>query len=186
MNRANSWEEYIYQLHNYIRDQDKRIKDLEERINQLESNNNKGNQTTIEKLEYHFDQLKIERLDGTLHIGLSPEELGVTDDFSINQNRNQVQGQVINQLQAYLNEQGPSLLHQLANKYGHPPNQINQQILLDDVRKQLPERVAHYEKYARDHRVTQSEYELSQYIFEQVQKEINHSLSEYFTRSDES
>ena len=37
----------------------------------------------IERIDYHFDQLKIERLEGTLNIGLNPSDLQNMDEFRI-------------------------------------------------------------------------------------------------------
>ena len=35
------------------------------------------------ELEYKFDQLKVETLEGTLNIGLNPSDLQGIEDFSI-------------------------------------------------------------------------------------------------------
>ncbi|MRH44185.1 spore gernimation protein GerPC [Aquibacillus halophilus] len=189
MNYSNSWQEYLARVQAYMQQQDTKIKELEQRIARLENTTNSNTKnTTIEKLEYHFDQLKIERLDGTLHIGLSPEDLAKVDDLSLNQPVNNnyqrqakpVTQELVGQLDSYLIEEGPSLLHQLASEYGFPLNKSYQEMILNDVRKQLPERVAQYEKNVRNEHPSQTKQETSQLIYEQVQKEINHSLRQFF------
>ncbi len=43
----------------------------------------------MEKIEYKFDQLKVESLDGTLNIGLNPSNLKETiEDLAVEQNVN--------------------------------------------------------------------------------------------------
>ena len=37
----------------------------------------------VERLEYKFDQLKIEKLDGTLNIGINPADLNNIEDMEI-------------------------------------------------------------------------------------------------------
>lgn len=53
---------------------------------QTELNRMKENPgTRIDRVEYKFDQLKIERLEGTLNIGLNPAEQEQVENFQIGQ-----------------------------------------------------------------------------------------------------
>ena len=64
----------LQRMQQSIEQQNHRIKMLEDMIDDLTDNYNelsKTPKTNIEKIEYKFDQLKIERLDGTLNIGLN-------------------------------------------------------------------------------------------------------------------
>ncbi|WP_186579077.1 spore germination protein GerPC [Aquibacillus kalidii] len=188
---SNAWYDYINQLHTHIQQQDKRIKKLENRIELLESKGQNSQQTTIEKLEYHFDQLKIERLDGTLHIGLSPEDLKKVDDMSISQpNPNSFQKQadptnqqLASELDSYLMSEGPMMIHQLAQEYSYPLNDAYREMIIHDVRKQLPSRVAHYQKLASEENVTTNE--RNPFIKDKIKKEIDHSLRLFFTNDQE-
>ncbi|MDL4842869.1 spore germination protein GerPC [Aquibacillus rhizosphaerae] len=187
MNHSNPWYEYVYNLQKYVEQQDKRVNQLEQRLSQVENNQANAKHTTIEKLEYNFDQLKIERLDGTLHIGVSPDDLSKIDDLSLNQQPlsnfqqpHSIKQQTVSQLDSYLSEQGPSFLNQLSNDYNYPVNESYQEMMLNDVRKQLPERVAHYEKNARNESSLNNDKQLSNYIYEQVKSEINYSLQQFF------
>lgn len=174
----------------YIEQQDERVKDLERRLELLETNYSNQRHTTIEKVEYNFDQLKIEQLDGTLHIGLSPDDLSKIDDLSLRQRqqpsnssghqpKSQKQ-QLVEQLDAYLVQDGPHLLNQLSQEYHIPIDQNYQEALLHDVRKQLPERIAHYENQIKNERTQIDQNEGSAYIFNQVKNEIDHSLRQHF------
>lgn len=41
--------------------------------------------TNIERIDYQFDQLKIERLEGTLNIGLNPSDPNSVQNFEVGQ-----------------------------------------------------------------------------------------------------
>lgn len=80
------WYNYISSLHqlsgeqsNKLTELEEKIKMIEEKLNQLDQSDEKQSKHTIDKIEYHFDQLKIDHLNGALHIGLSPEDLNLDD-----------------------------------------------------------------------------------------------------------
>ncbi|SDJ87807.1 spore germination protein GerPC [Sediminibacillus albus] len=182
MTHPHYWEAYMAQLHQYIQQQDRRIRDLETRVTELE--NKKTNQTNVERIDYHFDQLKIERLDGTLHIGLSPDGLSNIEDMVVDQNqpyREQSTAapsqQVVSALDQYVATETPKILHQLSQKYNHQLSPQQMEMVINDIRKQLPDRVA----YHMENRENESD--LSN-IEEQIQEEINHSLHEFFHKGD--
>ena len=83
----NEWYSYSIQLQRYLEAQDKRILQLEQEIKHLTEEisllKNKP-PIHVEKIEYKFDQLKVESLDGTLNIGLNPNDLNNIDEFAIN------------------------------------------------------------------------------------------------------
>ncbi|MBM7571496.1 spore germination protein GerPC [Aquibacillus albus] len=184
MDYSNSWYEYMRQMQEYMQQQENRVRDLENRLSKIENNESSKNHTTIEKIEYHFDQLKIERLDGSLHIGLSPEDLGKIDDMSLNhlpkhpiqQQKPPPSQQLMEQLDQYVTRECPKIIQQLANEFAYPVNQSYEQLLLNDVRKQLPDRIAYYEKNINNQESRNS----FNYIYEQVKKEIEYSLRQFF------
>lgn len=70
-----SMYDYFVQLHRYILWQTNKIRTLERRLSVLEARLQELEsqpRTTIERIEYKFDQLKVETLEGTLNIGLAP------------------------------------------------------------------------------------------------------------------
>ncbi|MCT2535609.1 spore germination protein GerPC [Aquibacillus koreensis] len=188
MRYTDPWSEYLSQLQQYVEQQTKKLEQLEARVHKLENDQTNKHHTTIEKLEYNFDQLKIERLDGTLHIGISPDDLSKIDDVafpqspptSIPNNQSAMKHQLIADLDIYLNEQGPHLLQQYANNYNYPMNDSFQALMLDDVRKQLPERIKYYEEEAHNNRHVTTEKDSRHYIFDQIKREIDYSLKKFF------
>ncbi|MDU0205002.1 spore germination protein GerPC [Paenibacillus sp. MAH-36] len=105
MHNSITWQQWAQQLSAYIELQKQRIDKLEETVTKLQSDLDAlkvEKRFHIDKIEYNFDQLKVEKLDGTLTIGISPSSLDNVDDFTVNgasvgkdagQNQNQNQDQ---------------------------------------------------------------------------------------------
>lgn len=177
------WYQYLFQLHAYIKQQDKKINALSDQVNQLMKQKNPSSNTTIEKLEYHFDQLKIERMDGTLHIGLAPEDIASMDDFSvplqppIHTPSNQPWW---HELEQRISDTLPTILDQLANDSHRSIDQTKRNILIQDIRNQLSERISFYEKQAEQQQIQQLE-QRETYIFNKIQEEIKSALHDFFS-----
>ncbi|MFC0301678.1 spore germination protein GerPC [Virgibacillus soli] len=177
---------YVYDLQHQNNEQTERIHKLEQQINSLEDKLNQPTQPAVDKIEYHFDQLKIEHLEGTLQIGLSPQDLANIDDLqaatSAQNNNSKQMGtlpqDVQHQLRAYLNEAGPQIIQQLANEYQQPIDEKHQAALVEDIQKQLPQRIAYYEQKARKQNIASNQ-ELQAYLTENTKNEIHHSLRKY-------
>ncbi|QKY68541.1 spore germination protein GerPC [Lentibacillus sp. CBA3610] len=183
----NGWNQYVYNLYQRIDEQDRTIRSLETRIQQLENHTNQQSHQGLEKVEYHFDQLKIENLNGTLHIGLTPEDLNNIDDFSVPEaNNSMVKQQLLPELDTYLRENGEQLIRDLAVQHHVPMDHIDSNLLIEDMAKQLPERIAHYEAEAGQNRQEFSQEQLTFHIGEQIKHEIYHSLTKYMEGNDQS
>ncbi|CQR47011.1 putative spore germination protein GerPC [Paraliobacillus sp. PM-2] len=182
-----AWYHYIEQLHAYIKKQDQTIRDLSTRMNDLESQQkNIPSNTIIEKLEYHFDQLKIERMDGTLHIGFTPEDLANVEDFSVPlQQRSKQKKQVdplLVKLEDYVNGVAPNLLNQMALEENRPIDETKKELIIQDICNQLSERVSFYKKEAEKQQIQQNVRE--PFIFNKVKEEIDYGLREYFKKRE--
>ncbi|MGX6442292.1 spore germination protein GerPC [Neobacillus sp. K501] len=58
---------------------EKTIQKMHEEIKQLKEKPH----IQVDKIEYKFDQLKVETLEGTLNIGLNPSDLSSIEDFAV-------------------------------------------------------------------------------------------------------
>jgi len=120
----------------------------------------------IESIQYHFDQLKVEKLEGTLNIGMTaPGEEG--EPFSGNGNgaidqlavpKKQVfpsaskaispptaeYEAIYAEINRYLDTAAPVKLQQLEAEYGIPLDPYHRRIIIEDVRKQMPARIQYY------------------------------------------
>jgi spore germination protein PC len=82
-----TWQQWAQQLSAYIEMQKQRIDQLEQTVNKLQTELNAlkdQKRFHIDKIEYNFDQLKVEKLEGTLTIGISPSSLDNIEDFTVN------------------------------------------------------------------------------------------------------
>jgi len=120
----------------------------------------------IESIQYHFDQLKVEKLEGTLNIGMTAP--GVDGEpFSGNGNgaidqlavpKKQVFPSAANaitppsaeyeaiyaEINRYLDTEAPIKLQRLEAEYGIPIDPYHRRIIVEDVRKQMPARIQYY------------------------------------------
>ncbi|SDQ87345.1 spore germination protein GerPC [Virgibacillus salinus] len=178
----NSWNNYMYNLLQRIEEQDRKIRSLESRVEKFEQK--ESNQNNIEKIEYHFDQLKIENLDGTLHIGLSPNDLKDIEDLSVPPGKTPVKQQLLSDLNRYLKEHGSNLIRNIADQNHFSIDNTDPSILIEDMAKQLPERITFYEEESKRKNQNLSEDQRKQFIMEQIKHEIHHSLTTYMERND--
>ncbi|WP_079709137.1 spore germination protein GerPC [Paraliobacillus ryukyuensis] len=181
-----AWYQYVEQLHAYMKKQDKLLQNLERRLAELEAKQQSPpSNTTIEKLEYHFDQLKIDRMDGTLHIGFSPEDISKMDDVSIPLEQRQVQPDdhpLVKRLDNYVTQSCPLFLDQLAQELDRPLDETKKSLLVEDIRRQLRERIAFYQKDAVNNQIPAAKQ--TDYIFSKIKTEIDHGLRAYFKNKE--
>ncbi|AIF45219.1 spore germination protein GerPC [Virgibacillus sp. SK37] len=180
------WNTYLNELHQYMKKQEQMIVDLEKRLYDLEAANKQANSTTIEKIEYNFDQLKIERLDGTLHIGLSPNDLANIEDLGLPMNQASSPSQVPPphqklhaELSHYLQQNGAEFIRKFAAQHNRSIDHKYETVLIQDITKQLPERIAYYEEKALQENQNISDEHLYHYISNQIKHEIQQSLTKY-------
>lgn len=99
------------QVYGIIQKHSQQIMMLEKRLNELQQEIQmiKDKPTTnIERIDYQFDQLKIERLEGTLNIGLNPSDPNSVQNFEVGQTttpgigmmQQEMAGQFFNQTRA--------------------------------------------------------------------------------------
>ncbi|NWN98565.1 MAG: spore gernimation protein [Bacillus sp. (in: Bacteria)] len=146
----------------------------------------------VERIDYHFDQLKIERLDGTLNIGLNPQDLQEMDEFSIptpllrkeQSEKSKVQ---LNQLQdkfnTYLEKELPLFIEKAKKEMGLELDESYAAFIQEDIRRQLPERLAFYsQKLAKTRRnlsVNEEEQEIYQMTIHDIQQAIYAFLRQF-------
>lgn len=188
----NDWYQTIYELLQQFNQQSKQIQSLETRIQTLEDTIQNEAMKGIDTVEYHFDQLKIENLNGTLHIGLSPNDLNNLEDFSVSPNNEKaadyppsLKQKLVSDLGKFIYEQGPQMIRSLVQEYHIPIDQGYQNLILKDIQQQLPNRIDYYERKAMDNETFDNDQQLQEHIADQVKKEIYHSLENYIRNTYE-
>lgn len=178
-------------MHAFVKSQEKRIRDLESAVNLLENEIKELKARPpvhVGTIEYKFDQLKVETLEGTLNIGLNPATLSDDiEEFEVNNKpfsstdpmKNQMERTVeIEQtLFDYLNTD----LELLIRKYEKELNiNVDESYIIfikDDIKKQLPARISHYFKQIPPNEQTpQMQPEVRNRIEEQMRKDIEKAV----------
>ncbi len=180
--------EYFSNLTNYLNWQQQKIIQLEQQIIALEAKIQEIEnipQTHIDKIEYNFDQLKIEKLDGTLNIGLIPAGSESLEDFSVNKSKVVVpqpvpplfQG-VRNKVQTYLKEECSGVIERLETLHNYPLDEPYRLFILQDIENQLDERIRYYVEHwntTNNNRSANTDEAVEQ-LFLQVKGDIEQSL----------
>ncbi|MBS4218037.1 hypothetical protein KHA96_06830 [Bacillus sp. FJAT-49711] len=171
---------FLKQLHEYVVWQQQEINRLQTTMAQLSADIKKLQEkpsVTVERLEYKFDQLKVETLEGTLNIGLNPADLNNIDDFSVVPNmRNkktdeddQMKKEVLEKLNQYVNQQLERIIHDSESQIGIQLEQPYFNLIKEDILKQLPTRAEHYLHFF----TTRTDEELTkEQLFEKMYKTI--------------
>lgn len=187
---------YLKEVDTYLRAQHEQIKKLKDEISNLQEKVDQlreSKTTNIDKIEYKFDQLKIERLEGTLNIGLSPQ--GMTDpetfeNFQVNQSpptnlpilqqypdlyptlKNDVQHFLGNDCQQYIDE--------CAAKYNINLSGPHRTFIIQDIERQLDARLQHYlNQAAQNHLRDSSSEDIIKFVSSSVQKDIVNAIDAF-------
>ncbi|QGQ98648.1 hypothetical protein EHS13_29085 [Paenibacillus psychroresistens] len=139
--------------------------------------------STVDKIEYNFDQLKIEKLEGTLNIGISPAPGKSIEDLSIdgkslnertaelNQETNHFR-QIQTKINQYLDTEVPVELQTLSKQYNLVLDYEKHTFIIEDLRNQIDERIRYYHSEAA--------------ITDKVKKDIWSGLNQYLSKLSES
>lgn len=159
------WQSWSLEVQNKLKAQQEQIAKLEtqvaalcEQVKQLE-----GRPTyNIESIEYHFDQLKVEKLDGTLNIGMtapgagddsfpgSIEQLAVSKPNVFPSAAPAITPQagpytdIYTEMNRYLDSEAQQRLLAYENELSIPLDPYHRRIIIEDVRKQVPTRIQYY------------------------------------------
>ncbi|WP_261134051.1 spore germination protein GerPC [Bacillus sp. Marseille-Q3570] len=188
-----------------------RIQQLEEIIRQLQDKTQsietivQGMQNEVEHLksspqtsiEYNFDQLKIETLEGTLNIGLSPggtgldniEDLGVNGK-KIQMNENKTTDtkppipddmyKWINQgVDHYLNHDIFNDIKKMEKRTRFSLTESQQKLIVDDIKRQMGLRLPHYVMSSDPEIAHRNPNQEADRIMEQIKKDIVNGIEIY-------
>jgi spore germination protein PC len=138
---------------------------------------------TIGTIDYKFDQLKIEKLEGILNIGISPHPGKSIEDFSVNgqtlaerstesNENNQYFTSIQKNINNFLDMDLPVELQRLSAEYRLTLDYEKHTLIIEDLRKQIDERILHYCSEAA--------------ITEKVKQDILNGLKSYLMKLSES
>lgn len=166
------WQAWSYEVMQKLKAHQELIEQLECTVNDLSAQLKKLEAKptyNIESIQYHFDQLKVEKLEGKLNIGMSVPGLnpggenGDNGDSSIEQ-LSVPQGDanaypaaipameppdaayrnVYSRLISFLNTEAHQALLQYEQELELPLDPYHRRIIIEDVRRQMPPRIHYY------------------------------------------
>lgn len=187
---------YIEKLHKDVQQQDERLKQLEQALEEMKREINELRQSKpvhIEKVEYRFDQLKVETLEGTLNIGFTPQEAaGKIEDIELGDQgkdadlteytplQMELFHRVRGQIHQYLNEQASAEIRKLEEKYQTLLGDSYREQLIFDLRKQVDKRINYYlhQRTITSENQTEAEKE----IYEQTKSDVIAALERHMSQ----
>lgn len=182
--------EYVQRLHHYIEAQERRIQSIEKRLVQLSKDmqDMKEKPTIrVDKIDYKFDQLKIETLEGTLSIGLNPADLQAIEDLSIDNQplppsfspemRMQATMELENEIHQYLDKQLPTTIQSIEQQLQMNVDPSYHTFIRQDIEKQLPKRIEQYlMQIPRNENVPERQTEMKQKIIHKLKSDIENGV----------
>lgn len=192
------YSQYLQWLQRCIQAQEQRILTLENALQKMREDIklvNEKQAVHIDKIEYKFDQLKVETLEGTLNIGLNPSELSGIEDFAVqNQSlttpispKHQMQRsmKIEEAIYRYLETDLPLVVEAVQRELNVQPNDEYLSFVKQDIIKQLPSRIEHHlaakSASSRSSENTPSD----ELIIEALKKEIQNGVMVFFSNLPE-
>ncbi|OIU72552.1 spore germination protein GerPC [Rossellomorea aquimaris] len=144
------------QLYQYIEQLNMKVVALEQKVNKLTEEMTAVKDTpkiNVEKIEYKFDQLKVESLDGTLNIGLNPggmsEEI---EDFAVAPNGKKkavkditpYKDKITDEVTSYIKNDLPSLISDNEVQLQRSIDASYLNMIQQDLMNQMPQRIDFY------------------------------------------
>ena len=182
---------YTVEMKKYLEKQEQRILTLEAEISSLRAKIQQmtdQRSVTIEKIEYKFDQLKIEKLDGTLNIGVNPGEVEEFIDSTISnmgsstpatftaEQREMVTSQITAEVSAFIDRELSELITQHETQTGARFEGQYDNFIREDLFKQLPERIEFYLNHHPYNKSIEQANEYTERIIEQIKTDISQAI----------
>lgn len=146
---------YVQQVSNAFRVQAEKIQQLEKLVQELRSDvdllkNNKS--VSYGPINYHFEQLKIEKLEGTLNIGITPNEGNNLDEAVVNgqsigsQDKGNagLKDKIQPQVMSYLQDRIPEQFSHLEKEKNLTIDKKYIQMVTQDLQNQMDGRIEEY------------------------------------------
>lgn len=173
-----SMQSYIYHQDQLIREMQKKIQSLQQQVTEIQ------NQPPIhiDRMEYKFDQLKVETLEGTLNIGLNPSDLQGIEDFSLPNGRGPLEPkermsmftEIESSINQYLEDTLPTIIVDTCEQLQYQADQSYHDFILQDIKRQLPNRIESYLNQPVNNMHTKDQQK--EWIIEQLKSEIQNGV----------
>ena len=173
-----------------IQAHEQRIAVLEQTINKLQQQIKQVQEKPmvhVDRIEYKFDQLKVETLEGTLNIGLNPNDLSGIEDFAVqNQTLNtplsskeqmQRSMEIEKIIYEYLETDLPLIINDAQNQLSIQPNDSYLSFIKEDIIRQLPNRIDfHLKANASKVRTDDNNQAINELVINSIKQEIQNGV----------
>jgi spore germination protein PC len=189
-----SFQQVVEQIYAHIGWQSQRIEKLEQSVTKLQAEIDvlKGQKRVhIDKIEYNFDQLKVEKLEGSLSIGINPSTFDDAEDFTVNgvpmgkdlqptpmDNLNQ---DISGNINEYLNTDAKDDMRKLEEAVAYPLDDSYKQLILDDIRNQVETRIQQYVNQYRSAGFQEPMEAIKTNIINQTKSDIRSAMESYIS-----
>ena len=182
--------QYVKKLHLYVEHQSRKTARLEKLVIELQQEIaalKERPPVQIGNIEYKFDQLKVETLEGTLNIGLNPTDLDGIDDFSVDQKSVNVPIppkqlfkrtiEIETALNQYLESDLENIYRSAQTKLGINVDDSYFEFIKNDIKKQLSGRAAqHLQEQSSSERGTELTPQLNEKVIDLLKQEIQNGV----------
>lgn len=188
---VNHYINYIYQMTHYLQYQQKKLEEMHQVVLKLQQDiNDLKTKPQNVKNEYRFDLLKVESLQGTLNIGLTPNgnenslgELAVNQSMDVaptEQKHPELFQSVQGKIKHYLNTDAAQSLKSLEKQYGYPLDDQYREFIINDVKKQVDQRILYYLHQIPSDRLSPESMEnMEQITTQKVIQDINQTFAAF-------
>jgi len=189
--------DYLFQRLNELTErihlQNKKIDELKITIDSLREQLSQPStpNRTAEKIEYNFDQLKIETLEGTLNIGLTPnqplpfEKVDLPTEERNSNHFSPIEQSMFNQLMAYIKQELPEKMKQYCEENNITLTEEWKTLIYHDIKKQLGKRIQdHAHRFQQQQKVNLTP-EQAPMLIHHIKKEIDQGVQSYLNRLKE-
>ncbi|WP_248929485.1 spore germination protein GerPC [Paenibacillus hamazuiensis] len=180
---------YYEQLNAYLKWQTDQIIRLEQKYSALQREVEQLKQQKairIDRIEYKFDQLKVETLEGTLNIGISPNGGKTIEDMAVNgepvggnQDDPEMFARLERRTQQYLDEECPADIQAMEARHQLVLGKDNREFIVEDIRGQIEQRIWHYVTQHERPQNAVDPQQAEDAIFEQIKSDIRTAVDRY-------
>lgn len=210
-NKVFSWDDWVRHIEQTLAYQQQQIFHLESEVHRLKLEIQDKTSSPIfhvDKIEYHFDQLKVDTLEGSLQIGMSttsvnqlpvhledlaykqhPPTMKPTNEPNLKKAEPLKTAPIYDYLKDYLMKNGRSIIETQIEAEPFDFSEDHISTMINDIVKQLPARINHYAKQIqKDNRELSSEQiiiQTKQDVLTAIQNHIKQSAAQWRDYQDD-
>ncbi|QQZ08257.1 spore germination protein GerPC [Heyndrickxia vini] len=188
----------IQQLYQYIQYQQKKISQFEKKLEDLSKDIQSLKEKppiNVERLEYKFDQLKIEKLDGTLNIGVNPADLNNIEDMDVPSSpmpqaflmNPAFKQNLLERINQYISKDLSSVIQDTEDQLGYRLDTKYRDFIVADLQRQIPQRIDYFINIlAGENHKNESQEDISNQLFARMKADIDQAVYMFVSKLPQS